>query len=174
MNGSSASGYCSDVTTNGVSSTCLDPASSVLFDGNIPALTGLQGNMWASQLLTIRSGLAVLEFDFTGTPNFVGVRRVEMVLFNCEQWEISVRSIILEANRDFAGTIYPTVSSCSTLVRVCMTDFLTNGDGAQTRLTLGFITADSNSWVHIAEVSFYGPASPTCPPDTIIIATGNV
>ena len=159
MNGSSATGHCSSVTDN----TCLAPTSSVLFDGNIPTLTGLDGNMWASQLLTTRSSITTLTFDFTGTPNFVGLRRVEMVLFNCAQWGISVSSIQVVAGGSFAGITIPTVTSCDSLVRVCIP---LNTNSAQTQLILSFITVDSSYWVHIAEVTFYGAG--TCEPDTTI------
>ena len=47
MNGSSATGNCS----NYANGACNDP---VLFDGHIPTLTGLDGDTWASQLLTIQ------------------------------------------------------------------------------------------------------------------------
>ncbi len=163
MNGSSAIGHCSTIIADTGTQTCLDPPSSVLFDGNIPILTGLDGNMWASQLLTIRSrnfeDFPLLNFDFT---NSVGVRRVEMVLFNCPEWGISVQSIALLVNGSFsfAGIVIPTVTSCDSLVRVCMGDLNINGRA------LTFILGIVN-WVHIAEVTFY-ESSPTCPPETII------
>ena len=50
-------GNCSDFVpgpTIGGLSRCDAPDSSVLFDGNIPTLTGLDGDMWASQLLTLQ------------------------------------------------------------------------------------------------------------------------
>ncbi len=148
-------------------STCLEPSFGVLFDENIPTLTGLDGNAWASQLLTIHSRLAVLGFNFTGAPNFVGVRRIEIVLFNCVKWGISVQSITLQTSTGFAGTTNPTVTSCDSLVRVCIGDLSTNS--AQRELILSFIP---NDWVHIAEVTFYG-AGPTCPPETILTTTTN-
>ena len=40
VNGSSATGHCS----NYANGACNDPASSVLFDGHIPTLTGLDGD----------------------------------------------------------------------------------------------------------------------------------
>ncbi len=49
---SSATGHCSDVSDSG--RVCNTPRSSVLFDG-IPTLTGLDGNMWATQLLTLNT-----------------------------------------------------------------------------------------------------------------------
>ena len=142
---------------------CKDPASSVLFDGNIPTLTRLDGNMWASQLLTIRSSIAAIYFNFTGRSNFVGVKRIETVMFNCEPWGISVHSIVLVAGGNIAGTINPTVTSCDSLVRVCMD---VNTNIAQTDLTLNFVPINPNDWMHIAEVTFYGAGS-SCPPDTI-------
>ncbi len=161
MNGSSETGNCSILSAN----TCEDPTSSVLFDGNIPTLTGLDGDMWASQLLTIRSNPAMITFNFTGKQNFVGVRRIEIVLFNCPEWGISVESITLRTSAGFAGATNPTVTSCDSLVRVCIRDLLTSS--AQTDLTLRFTLTNPTDWVHIAEVSFYG-AGPTCPDDTVI------
>ena len=53
MNGSSNTGNCSNVTAiSDALLRCHSPSTSVLFDGNIPTLTGLDGNMWATQLLT--------------------------------------------------------------------------------------------------------------------------
>ena len=54
VNGSSAAGNCSSDTV-GFLSRCDAPTSSVLFYGNIPALTGLDDDMWASQLLTLQT-----------------------------------------------------------------------------------------------------------------------
>ena len=73
------------------------PTSSVLFDGNVSTLTGLDGDMWASQLLTINTtaNTAEITFDFTDTPDYTGVERVEVVMFNCPEWGISVRAINL-------------------------------------------------------------------------------
>ena len=77
---------------SGGSFNCTDPTSSVLFDGHIPTLTGLDGDMWASQLLTMSPLASTTEitFDFTGT---VRVDRVEVVMFNCPQWGIGVHNI---------------------------------------------------------------------------------
>ena len=48
---------------------------SVLFDGKVSTLTGLDGNLWASQLLTINTtaNTAEITFDFTDTPDYTGV-----------------------------------------------------------------------------------------------------
>ena len=77
MSGSSVTGHCSSVSSTRVRSTCTDPTSSVLFDGVIPTLTGLDGDMWASQLLTCTlqttaTRMRVLS-DFTDTPGYVGL-----------------------------------------------------------------------------------------------------
>ena len=103
-----------------------------------------------------------MEFDFPRTQYFE-VQRVEMVVFNCVQWGISVRTIILEAGGSLARTINPTATSCDSLVRVCIPNVFTT----ETELILIFITINDDDWVHIAEVTFYGN-SPNCPPDTII------
>ena len=51
VNGSLAAENCSDIVSAGSTTACRQPASSVLFDGTILTLTGLSGNMWASQQL---------------------------------------------------------------------------------------------------------------------------
>ncbi len=50
VNGSSEDGNCSLIAT-----LCNEPTTSVLQDGIIPTLTRLDGDMWASQLLTINT-----------------------------------------------------------------------------------------------------------------------
>ena len=132
MNGSSATGNCSSVTTGlGIGlSRCDAPTSSVLFDGNIPTLTGLDGNMWASQLLTLERTNSVrrdITFDFIATPGFIRVVKVELVIFNCPEWGISVQTVTLftasslSAFGSVVGTFnVPSITSCDSLVRICI------------------------------------------------------
>ncbi len=96
VNGLFEDGNCSLLATT----TCNEPTTSVLFDGITPTLTGLDGDMWASQLLTLYTDSLIpditdITFDFEATPGYVGVERVEVVMFNCPEWGISVDSIIL-------------------------------------------------------------------------------
>ena len=55
VNGSYPTGNCSNVSMDDTMTTCLQPTSSVLFDGRVPTLTGLDGHMWAGQLLTMQT-----------------------------------------------------------------------------------------------------------------------
>ncbi len=176
VNGSSEDGNCSLLATT----TCNEPNTSVLQDGIIPTLTGLDGGMWASQLLTINtdSPTTDITFDFEATPGYVGVRRVEVVMFNCPEWGISVDSISLHGSTtigNILATISPTIASCDSLVRVCISREVSS---TRTALTLRFHLTPASTWVHLAEVSFYG-ADPTCPPESILnpppttISTGN-
>lgn len=67
---------------NGAVFTCSQPASSVLFDGTVPTLISLDGDLWASQLLTLQKTTPIdLTFDVTDIPGYnVGVDgRVEVV-----------------------------------------------------------------------------------------------
>ena len=70
VNGSSATGNSSNYT----SGACNDPASSVLFDGHIPTLTGQWmvtcGQVSYSQFKTPS---VLILFDFNDTPNYTGV-----------------------------------------------------------------------------------------------------
>ncbi len=64
VNGSSEDGNCSLIVT-----LCNEPTTNVLQDGIIPTLTGLDGDMWASQLLTINTDRPTTDitFDFEAT-----------------------------------------------------------------------------------------------------------
>ena len=175
VSGSSATGNCSRVTSNGVISTCTNPTSSVLFDGVIPTLTGLDGDMWASQLLTLQretSARATVLFDFTDTPNYNGAisGRLEVVMFNCPENGISASTIIVSISS--SPSVNPTqlmdvnigITSCESLVRVC-TPIATT----QPSITLFFVIGASSDMVYLADVTFYAASSAsTCPPDTII------
>ena len=159
--------YC---TFNFSSSRCTTPTSSVLFDGNIPTLTGLDGDMWASQLLTLQLRNASrrdIISDFTGTSNYTGVDRVELVMFNCPEWGVSVRDIqllvalTLAASLSLKMTISPNITSCDSLVRVCISHAIT-----EPVIALRFIPAPGSNRTYLAEMGFYGDSS-ACPPDTI-------
>ncbi len=165
VNGSSEDGNCSLLATT----TCIEPTTSFLQDGIIPTLTGLDGDMWASQLLTINtdSPTTDITFDFEAAPGYFGVRRVEVVMFNCPEWGISVDSITLYEStcgasiRNILATISPTITSCDSLVRVCISRSVSS---TLTALTLRFHLSSASTWVHLAEVSF----GPTCQPDSIL------
>ena len=98
VNGSSATGNCANNISSSTSGTltCADPTSSVLFDDprGMPILTGLDGDMWASQLLTIQTTAAFTEITVDlFTPTFIRVQRIEVVMFNCQQLGIGVQTI---------------------------------------------------------------------------------
>ena len=172
VNGSSSTGRCSSFIISNATQNCLIPTSSVLFDGNVPILTGLDGDMWASQLLTINitDNIVNITFDFTDTPDYTGVGGVEVVMFNCPEWGISVTNIDLfvatstSGSRSFVASISPTTTSCDSLVRVCISH---NVSSIRSLLTLVFNLPSTSNLVHLAEVTFYASGS-TCLPDTII------
>ena len=170
VSGSSATGHCSSVNSTGVTSTCTDPTSSVLFDGVIPTLTGLDGDMWANQLLTLQTTATrpLVLFDFTDSPGYVGLSgRLEVVMFNCPEKGISASTIGVSTSS--SPSVNPTprnigITSCDSLVRVC-TPIAT----VQPSITLEFVIGTSSDMVYLAEVTFYAASSTsTCPPDTII------
>ena len=170
VNGSSATGHCSNVdrSRNGFTSICNDPTSSVLFDGVIPTLTGLDGDMWASQLLTLNStGSIEIAFSFS---IFQIVRlRVELVMFNCPEWGISVQSISI---RDVDGIVIGSsgdlnsITSCDSLVRLCVPATDIN----PLVVTVQFDLDTGSNWVHLAEVTIYNDDT-TCPPNTTTVNT---
>ena len=177
MNGSSATGHCSSVSSNGDTSICTDPTSSVLFDGIIPTLTGLDGDMWASQLLTLQKPTdnmrTLILFDFTDVPGYDGLSGgLEVVMFNCPEQGISASTIEVSTSNSSSGRrtqimdVNISITSCDSLVRVC-----TPIDTVQPTITLDFVfdSGTTSTMVYLAEVTFYAASSAsTCPPDTII------
>ena len=172
VNGSNSTGRCSNFINSVTRQTCITPTSSVLFDGNVPTLTGLDDDMWASLLLTINTTdkTVNITFDFTDTPDYTGVGRVEVVMFNCPEWGISVRIIELfsatftSGSRSFVRSIFPATTSCDSLVRACLSYSVSS---TRPVLNLIFTPPSTSNWVHLAEVTFYASGL-TCPPDTII------
>ena len=167
VNGSSPTGNCFNVNMDDTRTTCLQPTSSVLFDGRVPTLTGLDGDMWASQLLTIQT--MQVTFDFTDTPGYDRIERVEVVMFNCSQWGIASTTFTLTAAiargqsfHTFALTSISSLTSCESLVRTCL-----SASVSRPLIGLQFFNHDPDSWVHLAEVTFYARGS-TCPPNVIL------
>ena len=159
MNGSSPTGSCSRGTYYDTQTICQQPNSSVLFDGHVPTLTGLDGDMWASQLLTIRrvNISTNVTFDFTGTPGYDRVERVEVVMFNCPQWGIASTDIHLSGAiargqplKTFQTITVGSNTSCDSLVRV-----LISATVSLPVLTLQFVLHPNSDWVHLAEMTFY-------------------
>ena len=173
MNGSSATGHCSSVNGSAATSACTAPTSSVLFDGVIPTLTGLDGDMWASQLLTLKRKNSLksneASFAFTQQATFQLVR-VELVIFNCQEWGISVQSISLGYNGTIIGSSgdLNSITSCDSLVRLCVLATAIN----PLVVRLQFDLNTGSNWTHLAEVTFYDDST-TCPPDTIITTEMN-
>ena len=171
MSGSSDIGHCLSVSGNeaGTTSTCTDPTSSVLFDGVIPTLTGLDGDMWASQLLTLQSGFSATTrprvlFDFTDTQGYVGLSgRLEVTMFYCPVRENSASIITVSTSSSPSGSTTPLIvvkidnTSCDTYSLVRVGTSITT---TQPSITLEFATS---GLVYLAEVAFL-----TSPPDTII------
>ena len=170
VNGSSPTGNCSNVSMDDTQTACLQPTSSVLFDGRVPTLTGLDGDMWASQLLTIQTTRSTtVYFDFTDTPGYDRVERVEVVMFNCPQWGIGTTTIELNGatarGQHFIVldvTSVSSLTSCESLVRVCL-----SAPVSRPVIGLQFFLDQDSEWVHLAEVTF-NTRNSTCPPNVIL------
>ena len=170
--GSSGTGHCSDVSDSG--RVCSAPRSSVLFDG-IPTLTGLEGDLWASQLLTLNTSTssASITFDFTnptdrnGPTNYAGVSVIEVVMFNCPARGIGAGSIgVNVADNSFDDIAVS--ESCDYLVRACSNEVST----LAREVTLNFMNQLQR--VYLAEVTFYTtsrPCSPIGPINISVITT---
>ena len=172
--GSSESGRCSNVSDS--VRVCNAPRSSVLFDG-IPTLTGLEGDMWASQLLTLNTSTssASITFDFTnptdrnGPTNYAGVSVFEVVMFNCPARGIGTNNVRVSANDNTFGNIAVS-ESCDYLVRGCNTIFISS---LLQLITLSFSKVHPR--LYIAEITFYSntmrQCSPVGPLTTSVIST---
>ena len=151
-------------------SVCNDPASSILFDGHVPTLTGLDGDTWASQLMIIHRPQYgqysfTINFDFSSTPGSTEIGKVEVTLFNCLQWGIGVNYF-----RIYTRTytyVYPTVSSCDSLMKFCVeVDTARYGHIRQI-----YFHRYINNYIHrvyVAEIAFYNYSTSPCPFMTII------
>ena len=167
VNGSSVTGDCHSsfkffTRSRGETAiTCVLSTSSLLFDGHIPILTGLEGHTWASQLITV-TGTVDITFDFSRTSHYSGVDRVEVALFYCPEWGVGAETveIIMSQNRVFSSNV--SVSSCSSLVKVCL-PVVTNSSIVSLRLT----PIVNQTIIHLAEVTFFAENS-TCPPDAVV------
>ena len=169
VNGSSETGHCEGVWQLLGIVSCSHPETSVLFDGNIPTLTGLDGDSWADQLLTLNpSNLEERDTYIQLSLPSVQRLRLEVALFNCPEWGIATSRITIHTSQLFhqdysrSKVIDPTLNSCDSLVRVCMPIDNENKLG-----TLRFDSPPGSNWTHLAEVIFFTDTS-TCPPDTVL------
>ena len=140
VNGSSNTGHCSNVSST--VSRCDSPSTSVLFDGIIPTLTALDGNMWATQLLTFTStGSGFLSFPF----RLNAIRRVGVVMFNCPQWGISLQNVTI-GTRSILRPQHHLLWLPSESLRDCTTrHYITR----YALCTLPWIKLDTPSWADI-------------------------
>ena len=180
-NGSSPTGHCLSYDTITPNAYCHAPATSVLFDGNVPILTGLDGGTWARDLLTLKTEANINLFDsyvsvlflFHNQRDYSGVERMELALFICPEWGVSVGSVEVnefESENDSVLTTTLAIqsfrtTSCNSLVRVCV-KFSTSS----TNLQVKFLSVPSlQFYVHLAEVAFYADRS-SCPPEAVVSA----
>ncbi len=158
--GSSATGHCSDVSDSG--RVCNTPRSSVLFDGVIPTLTGLDGDMWATQLLTLNTSTSSssMTFDFNtvfdtnGVSTYTGVELIEIVMFNCPARGIGANVTQVLGDNNHIG-IMNIQQSCNNLVRVC-------DIAVSTTARIITLVFDTSLVTYIAEISFYSSSARQC------------
>jgi hypothetical protein len=175
--GSSPTGHCSRISSFNTLFICDDPTSSVLFDGDIPELSGLDGDTWASQLLTLHQEEVFLDvfvtFDFTKTPGYKGFDGIELVVFNCGTENTNLLDVQITGSnnitdgfmlKDYSAIGAP--SSCNSLVRICIGKLKSEIMARFPRISLDFGLA---KWVYIGEIAFTmvsgvchsGPVTPT-------------
>lgn len=168
VNGSNIFGQCLGVVVSGSTITCTRPSTSVLFDGNIEKLTGLDNDAWATQLFTLQSVASAttteITFNFSDTPNYDGVGGVEVVMFNCPGWGIGLQSFqLLEQQNNFrlnVGSVGHPQSSCNSLVTAIL---CLQQRSMSSEIIIQFELDQNSDWVHIAELTFYA-STDTCEP----------
>ena len=165
LNGSLPDAGCT--AKNGSICNLQDGGTSVLVNNTILPLSGLDGNQWARDLYTLSveigsKNIISIGFDF-GTS--VEVRRVELVLFNCQEWSIFASHIniytsttsFLQSDPASPGVLVGSrmldngVNSCENVYRVCVS--LT---GAQSPIYyIVFPRTAGSDRVYLAETIFY-------------------
>ena len=136
----------------------------MLVDDTILPLSGLDGNQWARDLYTLSVWTRFISIGFEfGTP--VQVRRVELVLFNCQEWSIFASEIHIytsttsfpQSNPASVGVnvgsrLIPNgVNSCENLYRVCVSLI-----GIQAPIYyIAFPRTAGSDRVYLAEIIFY-------------------
>lgn len=175
--------HCSSVTVAKsilIATNCSQPSTSVLFDYDISSdISGLDNTSGASGLLTLYSNThgKTLDFDFTQTPGYSGIRRIEVVMFNCRQRgtaTLSIQVLGAESQSSFHRLLKliaftdpnSEIITCDSLVRICISHSTT-----LPVLIIQFNTLDRTDRVHVAEVTFYVNSS-ICPPDDAIATLG--
>ena len=173
MNGSLPNAGCTQVKNGSICN------QSVLVDNTILPLSGLDGNQWARDLYTVERGSTAfisIGFDF-GTP--VQVRRVELVLFNCQEWSIFASDIDIFTStisfpRSDTITASPDVkvghrklpnrvNSCENVYRVCVSLV-----GVQAPIYyIEFPRTAGSHRVYLAETIFYNDDF-VCGNDTLV------
>lgn len=184
-NGSSDVGLCaSPISVPNATLYSKCNSSGSLLDGKIfiPQQLG-KGVLWASLLFTMYvtdSLTHKVMFDLAKTYPEVynGMHAVEVVMFNCPEWEISASSIKVLGAQSYPPLPFPVVdstfhsvatkdintTSCSSLVRVCVPVEIS---GQLPIVALEFHLPPNSSWVHIAEVRFH-VSRETCPVDVVL------
>ena len=147
---------------------CNAPLTSVLFDG-IPSLTGLDGDMWARQLLTFNTSVssASITFNFTnatdnnGITFYTGIETIEVVMFNCPMRGIGAKNIaILTDGRPIDNIkLGQNSTSCDYLVRACSDATLSTTSQI---ITLNFEVVVQR--LYVAEITFYSNMNRQCSP----------
>jgi hypothetical protein len=113
-------------------------------------------------------------FDFTSVPNYVGVERIELVMFNCPEKGTSVQNIailtaasLLETPSQLATFNVP-MTSCDSLVRACSPQVITE---SVIYLRFNPLPAPLFARAYLAEVEFIHADTPTLPTATTPDAT---
>ena len=129
--------------------------SSFLFDGIIPPLIVIDGNVVSSELLILRSSSATIAIDFFGSLNNAIVRRIEVVFLNCKQLRASIGNITLMYGSNVQIIDTSDRTSCSSLQTICVPGLTFSSSS----LSMHLVTADPLDLVYLAEVKFYEEGS---------------
>ena len=153
---------------------CSDPTGSSLFDGVIPELTGLTGDMWAEHLVTLSplNSDIRLQFEFrqgTNAQEMSRIESIEIVMINCTSIRIGATTITVWELQTSGLQFVASSSnyySCDGLVRVCID--LSHPISPQNL----YVMFDGMQYVYLGEIFFH--TNNTCTVDsTVNVSTKN-
>lgn len=153
---------------------------ALAMDGIVPTLTGLGGNSWANQLITLASpvndpnGPINIVFTSPAGLQFVGI--VEVAIFNCPEWNIGAEFItitggLISESLRTLGSVSGFPTDCGRLLHVCVPIFANVGI---LQISFGEFSSEmamnlSQRWVHLGEVIFNDE---NCPTNLIVQESG--
>ena len=144
-----------------------EPNVNQLSDGIVPVLHDIEGENWARELFThFNDPIAGREMDLIAdVSNTFEELKIEVVMFNCPQWNIGASSIRYHGSNSrrspdgrYLGEVNSLPTSCDNLVHICL-PAISTAQAPIIRLSFGFASLEGRH-LHIAEIIFNRESCP--------------